>query len=192
MVDQLASAADLAAALQVAVADLNSASATLLLEVATGLVQAATGGQRLVLVEDDEVTLTGTTDSYLDLPQIPVVEVSAVELDGVALSAGTDYRVVGNRLWRGVGWQSGDEPSEAVVTYSHGYAAAAQELQLARSVVLSLARSGYVNPSGTTSEGVDDYRASWDVTAARMEISSSVRAALRRRYGRRAGLVRVG
>lgn len=210
--DQLATPEDLASALQ---QDLDLATATLLMECATAVVQEA-AGQRIVQVVDDELTIMGTSDSWLDLPQIPVTAVSAVTIDGEAT---THWKKFGDRLFRrhgwqrdlGFGWRYGygyrsqfgahhhcdtPEPSVITVTCTHGYAPGAQELQLARSAVLSLATKVYANPSGVVSESIDDYSASYaSATAAMasaMDASPYLKQALRRQYGRRAGLVRIG
>src|SRR5690242_5591066 len=109
MADQLCTPEDLASALQ---ADLDASTATLWVECATAVVQATAGGQRIVQVVDDTFTILGTTDSWLDLPQLPVTSVASVVLDGVTLTAGspgdasTTYRRHGNRLWRTDGWQN--------------------------------------------------------------------------------------
>lgn len=196
MADQLCTSSDLAAYLQ---QDLDASTATLLIECATAVVQAAAGGQRIVQVVDDVASLTGTTDSWLDLPQIPVTAVSTVTLDGSTVAAGApgsgaaNYRLRGNRLWRGCGWQTYcGEPSDVLVTNTHGYATGAQELQLARQAVLSLSGGSYSNPSGASREQIDDYAIQYDAMAARMESSPRLAAALRKQYGRRAGLVRIG
>lgn len=194
MADQLASPEDLASLLQ---KDLDTATATLLVEIATAVVQAEVR-QRLVEATET-VSLLGTTDSWLDLPQRPVTAVTAVELDGTALtvgapgSGGATYRLLGSRLWRGDGWQVYcGEPSTVEVSYTHGYAAGAQKLELARGASLSIIRDWYDNPGAATSEKIDDYAATYSAMAARLEGSTHLRAALRREYGRRGGLVRIG
>jgi hypothetical protein len=196
LADQLATLADLANALQMELADLDSGVGTLLLECATAVVQEATGGQRIIQVAGDTATLIGTTDSWLDLPQIPVTAVASATLDGTALTVGieaTNFKHRGNRLWRTDGWQTYvGQPSDVVVVYTHGYAAASQDLQLARAAVLSLAKAGYANPSGVASESIDDYNVSFQAMSAQMETAPHLKGALRRKYGRRAGLVRLG
>lgn len=211
MADQLATTTDLASFMQ---SDLDLSTATLLVETATAIVQQACGGQRIVEVVGDVATLGGYSDSWLDLPQIPVTAVASVVLDGTTLTAGTDYKVVGNRIWRASGWQANtgypwdwpstwesplvppgypvQQPSTVVVTYTHGYPAGSQHLQLARSAVLSLARGGYANPSGATSERIDDYSISYDAMAGRMEAAPHLKSALAKKYGRRGGLARIG
>lgn len=216
MADQLATLQDLADALQVPLANVPTGTGTMLLETATAVVQQVAGGQRIVQVVGDTCSILSTTDSWLDLPQIPVTAVTAVVLDGVTLTLGTDYKVFGNRLWRQYGWQNnlgwswgwdwnwrpsyaangtpytGQEPSLSMVTYTHGYAPGSQQLQLGRGAALSLAKSAFVNPSGVASEGIDDYHVSYDAMAAQMEAGKFLTAAIRKAYGRRAGLVRIG
>jgi hypothetical protein len=222
MADQLATPSDLASHLQ---QDVDTSTATLLIECATAVVQQMCGGQRIVQVTDDVATILGTSDSWLDLPQIPVTAVTSVVRDGTTLAVGVDYKVFGNRLWSRRGWQSnigwpvdyvngygytepaawrpsygdswlGPEPGAVTVTYTHGYAPGAQQLQLARDAVLSLIASTYTNPSGASSESIDDYTIQYAHTQAAMHSAASssthLQAALRKQYGRRGGLVRIG
>lgn len=196
MADQLATPEQLASALQ---QDLDASTANLWVNAATAVVQNAAGGQRILQVVDDTATLLGTTDSWLDLPQIPVTAITSVTLDGTALtlgvagSGGTTYRRKGNRLWRGDGWQTYvGEPSDVVVVNTHGYAAGAQELEMARGSVLGLAKQAYINVSGASRERIDDYEVAFEAVAAVLEAAPNLKAALRRQYGRRAGLVRIG
>ena len=192
MADQLASPSDLASLLQ---QDLDAATATLVLEAATAVVQSLVG-QRIVEVVGDTATLLGTTDGWLYLPQRPVSAVTSVTLDGDPVTEGTTtgtYRRFGSRLWRDCGWATcHTEPSTVVVVYTHGYATGSQELQLARSAVLSLARGAYSNPTGVSREAIDDYSVAYEVASAAVEASPFLKAALRRQYGRRGGLVRIG
>lgn len=192
MADQLATPEDLAALLQLDWDSLDpaqQASLTMLVEIGTAVVQAE-AGQRLVAVTDDSVTLLGTTDSWLDLPERPVTAVSSVAVDGTAVG---DYRLFGARLWRSCGWApSSLEPSTVTVAYSHGYASDAQELQLARGAVLAVVRDWAANPTAATSLRIDDYAETYSAVTARLETTTHLRAALRRQYGRRGGLVRIG
>ena len=192
MADQLATPEDLAALLQLDWDSLDpaqQASLTMLVEIGTAVVQAEVG-QRLVAVTDDSVTLLGTTDSWLDLPERPVTAVSSVAVAGTAVG---DYRLFGARLWRSCGWAPSPlEPSPVTVAYSHGYASDAQELQLARGAVLAVVRDWAANPTAATSLRIDDYAETYSALAARLETTTHLRAALRRQYGRRGGLVRIG
>lgn len=184
MADLLASPEDLATL--VGEPDLDPALATLLIEVATGVVQAAAGGQRIVAVVDETASLMGTADRWLSLPQIPVTAVASVTIDGAVVS---DWKRFGGRLWRRCGWNTTcGEPSEVTVVYSHGYEPDMQELQLARQATLGLAAQAYASPTGVKSEAIDDYRVTY-AEAAQGALSEPLRAAIRRQYGRRGGLV---
>jgi hypothetical protein len=193
--DQLATPADLASALQ---QDLDLSTATLWVEAGTAVVQAAAGGQRIVEVIGAVATVMGSTSSWLDLPQIPVTAVLSVTLDGSTVAAGEltgggNYRLIGNRLWRGDGWQiNRGVPSEVVVTLTHGYPALDQRLQLARSAVIGLAKGAYSNPGGATRITIDDYTEAYEAMTVAMDASKSLKAALRRQYGRRGGHTHVG
>jgi hypothetical protein len=194
MADQLATPEDLASALERD--DIDASKAVLLVECATAVVQEA-AGQRLVQVVDDVLEIMGTTDHWLALPQIPVSAVSAVTIEGTVT---THFKKFGDRLWRRDGWLScggtnhwrGPEPAQVVVTYTHGYAPGAQELQLARAAVLSITTAAYGNPAGLKSEKIDDYAATFGVLSGQMDASPYLAAALKKKYGRRGGLVRIG
>lgn len=213
--DLLATPSDLASLLQVAEADLNTASATLVLECATSVVQEAAGNQRIVQVVDDTVEMIGSTDSWLWLPQRPVTAVTSVTMDGAALTDWTKHGSRG-RLYRADGWQADPspnawpgmwpqrsgpwgpfpygypqaDPSVLVIVYTHGYAPGDQGLQLARRMTLSIAALAYANPDGADSVKIDDFAATYNMMSG--AVTDPMRAALRRKYGRPAGLVRIG
>ena len=190
MADQLASTEDLATWLQ---ESLDRATAELVIQAATAVVQAITG-QRLLEVVDDVHATAGPLASTLRLPERPVTAVSAVAIDGVALAVGTTsgaYRLTSQGLWRDLGWASTDGPTHVTVTYTHGWPLGSQQLELARSAVLSLAKTAISNPSGAVSEKIDDYAVAYEKSASAMEASPFLRSALRRQYGPRAGLVSI-
>jgi hypothetical protein len=205
MADQLATPSDVASYLQ---KDVDTSTATLLIECATAVVQEACGGQRIVEVDADTLTVMGSTDSWLPLPQIPVISVASVSIDGLILTAGVDYKVVGAKLWRTQGWQTDrawpwhgpstpwatwiQEPSLVSVVYSHGIPAGDQRLQFGRASALGLVGGVYNGTPGVTSEHIDDYSVTYEAMAARMEAAPHLKAALAKKYGRRAGLVRIG
>lgn len=193
MADQLATPEDLASFLQ---QDLDLATATLLIEAATAVVQAASG-QRIVEVVDDEVVIDLDEfdgGPWLPLPELPATAVGAVL---VGASAVTDFsaQLSRGRLYRADGWRStllaSSSPSTVTVTYTHGFPAGDQRLQLARSAVLGLAGAMYVNPSGASREQIDDYAVAYDAAAVRLEAAPSLAAELRRRYGRPRRSVRL-
>ncbi len=184
MADQLATPTDLASFLQM---DLDASTANLVLYAATGAVQAACR-QRLVAVTSEQITLLGTTQGWLDLPERPVTAVTAVTVDGTTT---TDYLRFGARLWRADGWQTAcGTPSAVAVTYSHGYTVGAQGLQLAHGATLTIGGELYSRDAAVRSESIDDYSVTYEMQAASvLAAAPMLRAALRAKYGRRAGLV---
>lgn len=190
MADQLCTPEDLASLLQ---QDLDAYKAIMLIECATAVVQEAAGGQRIVQVVDDPGEQMGDTDSWLQMPQLPVTEVSDVEIDGEALTAGTDFKKIGSRLWRRCGWATcWTEPSVVTYVFTHGFPTGSQDLQLGRNAVLSLNRALFDNPTGVAREAIDDYSVAFDAMSEAMQANENLRQALRRKYGMRAGFVRLG
>ncbi len=194
MADQLATPEDLASLLQ---EDLDRATAELLIECATAVVQRAAGGQRILLVEDDEITiyLDEHDDPYwLTLPQRPVVEVSQVLVGATAV---TDWSPQYNRsrIYRLSGWRYSSyglsTPVGVTITYSHGLDPTDQRIQLARSAVLAFAAQGYTNPTGAQREQIDDYAIQFAAMTTQMEASPSLARSLRQQYGRTGTSVRL-
>lgn len=188
MADMLITPEELASHLQ---EDLDTSTATLAIQIATGLVQAATS-QRLIYVADDPFTLyldEYDTGHYLELPQLPVTAASAFVVGGTAVTDVT-LDLSRGRLYRPRGWRSSTAyplsvPSTVTGVYSHGYAPGARELEFARSVALFLAAAAYGNPSTATREQIDDYAVQYtEAATARLDTMPSTVAALRRVYGR--------
>lgn len=177
MAQQLVTPEELASALQ---QDLDASTANLLIEMATGIVQAACG-QLLIEATVTELVDITMPDYWLDLANKPVRSVDTVVLDGTTI---TDWYLRKQRLWRASGWLgSWSPPSQAEVTYTYGYPSGSQYLQLARSIVLSLAQAGYGNPGQVQSEAIDDYRVSYADALGRMELTEPMRMALINAYG---------
>jgi len=189
MADMLATTSDLAALL----GDVDTAKATLLIEGATAVVQAAVG-QRLVEATDT-VEIIGSCDVWLELPERPVTAVSSVEINGQAVTGWTLYRK--RRLWREFGWvlnldAARWKPSTVEVAYTHGYPAGHQKLQVARQAVLMLAAQEYSNPTGLIGVRIDDYSEQYSQAAtgaASVALPDHVRGLLQRAYGTGRGSV---
>lgn len=190
----LVTPSELASALQ---EDVDTATATLAIEIATGAVQGA-AGQRIVQVVDDTLVMDLDqldNDPYLNLPERPVTAVASAAIGATAV---TDYTVQlsRGRLWRSLGWRSAtlpywNTPSTATVVYTHGYPTGHQKLQLARGVVLELAKTGYNAAAGSGAivrEAIDDYSVQYAEMAASIESAldpdGPLARALRRQYGR--------
>lgn len=181
MADQLATPADLASLLQ---QDLDASTANLLLDLATAKVQRAAGGQRILAA-----TSTGAMfdvdgwcwDPWLELAQYPIRSATTVLINGVAV---TDFYLRSQKLWRAGGWRgSVSAPAQVTVTYTHGHLAGSQALQLARGFTLALAKAGYGNPGGATSEAIDDYKVTYAEADARMQVTDAMEQALLAEYG---------
>jgi hypothetical protein len=189
--DLLATPADLASLLQ---RDVDTASATLALEVSTSVVQAA-AGQRIVRATTTDGMVWGGSDRTLMLPERPVISVASVTYGGSLLTQGTasgTWRIAPDGIWRDLGWaECAGEPSPVLVTWTHGYQVTDQEIQLGRGAALSLARGLFNNPDGTIREQIDDYAVAYAEAAAALEANPTLTALLRKQYGRKAGMVRI-
>lgn len=198
MADQLATPSDLASLVQ---ADVDTASATLAIEISTAVVQAACGGRRIVRVVDDTEEVWGGTDRVLRLKNWPIVSIGSVTYNGSALTMGTasgTWRRAKYGIWRDCGWiEVCGEPLPTDVVYTHGHDAAGsdsdkQALQLGRGVALSLGKGLFQSPDGVViREQIDDYQVAYAEASAALEAAPSLRALLRKQYGPKARMVSV-
>jgi hypothetical protein len=195
--DQLASPSDLASLLQ---RDVDTASATLAVEIGTAVVQAACGGRRIVRVVGDSEEVWGGNDRVLRLKNAPIVSVASVTYGGSTLTQGTasgTWRRARYGIWRDLGWtECSAEPSPVTVVYTHGFDPAGsdadkQALQLGRGAVLSLARGLFENGSGVVREQIDDYAVAYSEAQAALDASPGLKGLLRKQYGPKARMVRV-
>lgn len=186
MADMLITLEELASYLQ---EDVDTATATLAIEIATGLVQAATS-QRLVQVVDDQAVIyldQFDTNHYLELPEAPVTAVTAVAVGATPVTDWTADLSRG-RLYRLWGWRARYvypvwAPTTVTVTYTHGYPPGDRNLELARAVTLVAAAAAYSNPGAAVREQIDDYAVQYAAIVS-AELAPPVMAALRRKYGR--------
>jgi len=138
------------------------------------------------------VVLWTEASQRIELPSGPVTAVASVTLDGVALTATTDYVLRGSALWRvDEKWQrEGDVPSALEVTFTHGYATVPADIV---DLVCALAgaglaakASGYTTHAGIQYESIDDYRVGYttgdEAVGSAMEIPERTRRTLRRRF----------
>lgn len=84
--------------------------------------------QKIEQVSDDTILLDGTGSTKLFLPELPVVSITSVKVDGVLLDP-TYYALAENGvLWRKYGvWTVGAQNIE--VTYTHGYASIPEDIK---------------------------------------------------------------
>jgi len=134
---------------------------------AEGIVLGDLVGFTLGETDDEDVTLEGTGEVLLELPNYPVRSVDAITVDGVALTA-ADYTftVLGQlrrrytgldnpHLWDGSTIRWPDRGIDIVVTYSYGYASADIPAELT-AVVAEVAAVRIANPNAVAQESLGD------------------------------------
>lgn len=135
------------------------------------------------------VVLDGVQGFRLALPSSPVTSVTAVSVDGEAV---TDYTVHGGILRRSAGWGPGcygTAPDPVEVTYTHGYAEVPADIVnlVCMFVAAGLAEAADGARAGITNEKIDDYSVGYaqgsEAVASAMEIPERTRRMLRARFG---------
>ncbi|MEU0133397.1 hypothetical protein ABZ172_05050 [Streptomyces sp. NPDC006296] len=191
--DPLATVADLAA-LGLVIDDDETAVATRYLTVASAAVRDAAGSP--ISQTTSTVTLEGEADQRLRLPGPPIQSVSAVAIDGAAV---TDWRLRTDRLWRFGGWTRA-EPSEVEVTYTHGLPEVPADIVDLVGRLVAGAMASYRAEDGgaslgtqvVTSERIGDYAVTYggDGLATDMELPAYLRERLAARFGGGMSLMR--
>jgi hypothetical protein len=183
--DPLATIADLEAR-GVSVDETETAVVGTYLAVASGLVREAAGTPISETVST--VTLEGR-GSRLVLPGQPVTAVSAVSVDGVAV---TDYRLMNGALTRPCGFHG----VEVSVTYTHGFATVPADIvdlvcRLAAQTLLSF-REGDPVGRTATSVRIGDYSVTYsDAETGTLTLSDFQRKRLASRFGSAVTTVRA-
>lgn len=170
-----ATADDLAARLGLTLTSDEQTRAGTLLDIASGLIQAETR-QIIGQVVDDVLTMPGTVDEVINLPERPVTAVSSVTLDGRALDADGYWYLDGNAIRRrpalmsqsygradfgsggmewpffypvGFGW-----PTQTLeITYTHGYTTDTMPA-LVKTICLEVVVRIWVNPGAVINDAV--------------------------------------
>lgn len=173
--------------------------AELFLDVASSAVRDAAGCP--IASQASSVTLyPSSCSAYLPLPGGPVTAVSGVTLGGSALMQGLDYVLWDGALYRPCGWRSaGALPEPVVVTYTHGLPAVPADIvdlvcRMAATAINAAASAedgSGLAIDGVVSESLGDYSVTYSQSAGltEMELSASVRARLRARFGGGAAMV---
>lgn len=170
----------------------NATRAAALLDEASAEVRDAAGVP--ITQETFTVAILGTREQWLRLPGQPVSTVSAIDIDGTAV---TDHELIGGELWRLHGWQpTWWKPSKVTITITGGLAEVPADIVgLVCSMVgaaMASAEDGYESKAGIAYESIDDYRVGYEQGESRMgvmELPESTRARLRARFGGGAALV---
>jgi len=165
-----ATVADLATFLQRDLSAADTATAALVLDLASGAIRDYTG-QTISLVSNDVVTLDPPQGSRLFLPELPVASVASVVLNGTTLTVATantsGYYVYGDtgiiQYGYGYGYRNGSwggawgwAPRSVVVTYSHGYATIPAAVRMV-TLEVAAAMMGSGPDAGLESETIGNY-----------------------------------
>jgi hypothetical protein len=155
------------------------------------------------VVTDDVFTRPGTTDERIELPEVPVIAVTSVELDGAPIS---DWYQVGNAIVRGrhltvidgigsgYGWlrSFGSEAQTLTITYTHGYETVPARV---KNITVEMVVRVWVNPASVIQENVGSTETTFAPYAdppRGLQLTDSERRSLRRLFGGRAGSVWTG
>jgi hypothetical protein len=163
-----ASPSELASYLQ---KDVDTATATLVLTIASDLF----ANRANTRFESNSVTYSvpsvdGTANYRVYLPHTPVIAVSAVRINGTAI---TDYSRIGNVLYRliGFGFCWAFPPDLIEVDYTHGYTTVPDEV---KGAVLETAAQAYEIPAAAViAESIDDYAVKYATTGGGLQLTSS-------------------
>ncbi|MHC3391299.1 head-tail connector protein [Streptomyces lavendulocolor] len=165
------------------------------LDVASAAVREAAGCP--ISQTTSTVTLDGEPEQRLRLPGPPVTAVAAVLLDGEAV---TDWRLRSSCLWRAGGWAPTREPSEVVVTYTHGLPVVPADIVDLVCRIAAATLVAYRAEDGGTGLAAQDVRAErigdYSVTygdsgrITEVELPDYLRNRLRARFGGGAAVVR--
>lgn len=166
-----ATADELAARLGVTFNAVQTAQATAAIADVTALYRTHLGRQITLGTYSHDLPSHPSCD--LLLPERPVRSVTSVTMDGVAI---TDFRLVGNVLYRELGWQpvigqppflgrqwqrteySTRIPVNINVVYAAGYTVSPPDL---KALCLARVAAMVTNPTGVSSEKIDDYAVSY-------------------------------
>lgn len=168
-----ATAGDLATYLQRDLDEFDSATAELLLDLASAAIRSYTG-QTISAETDDVVTLDPPYGYRLFLPQLPVTDVASVTVAGTLYDPAAEYAWYGDtgmvRLVRG--WW-GTTAKSVVIVYSHGYAPGSPELGVAQGVCLALAKRTLetAGGGGVKSESIGNYSVTYEAVQSSLHAS---------------------
>lgn len=174
-------AADLASYLQATFTTAQTATATLLLTLASDEIRSVTG-QEVDRVTDDAVELDAPADRELVLPQRPADEPTLVKVDGIAV---TDWTFRRDTLYRPAGWVARDTNGVTLpveVTYTHGWTTLPAEL---KRVTLQAAARAMRNPDGLREwqTGSESETFATETVALEVNLTDAEAKAVRRALG---------
>jgi hypothetical protein len=173
--------------------DANPVLAGKMLDAASRAVREAAGS--VISQETSTIAIPGVKGRYLQLPSQPVRSVSAVLIDGAAV---TDYKLTAGALWRYYGWMWPSAtwspgiwacaPTEVTVTMTHGMDVPEDIVQLVCNLAIAGINTAARAPeAGVTEEAIDDHRTVYatgaDAAASVFELPDRTRLMLATRFG---------
>ncbi|QDH92113.1 head-tail adaptor [Streptomyces phage Dubu] len=167
------------------------AAVNVYLDVASTLVRDAAGSP--ISQTTSTVVLEGEPGPRLFLPGPPVRSVSAVLVDGQAV---TGWKLASGALVRAAGWRPGPDPSEVTVTYVHGLPTVPSDIvdlvcRLVGQALVSY-RSGETLSRAVQTERIGDYQVTYaDTETGTMSLTSFQRDRLAARFGGGVGTARL-
>ena len=170
----------------------NAALYTTMLAVASSTVRSAAGSP--ILRATSTVVLTGWGEQILDLPGQPIVSVASVTVEN---SPASEFKLANGRLWRRAGFGCSYEPSEVVVTLTHGFVEVPADIvDLVCNLAIagaSAASAGETFDPRLVSEKIDDYYVQYaqgaGAVASIMDLPRPARERLSARFGGGASIV---
>ena len=115
---------------------------------------------------------TGTPCVSINLPFRPVTAISAVRINGVAV---TGYTLVKNTVWRSAGFGTSCviPPDKVEVDLTHGYTSVPDDVKAA---VIETAAAAYSVPvSAVVGESIDDYQVRYSAAGGGVQLTASAR-----------------
>lgn len=157
------------------------------LDVASSIVRDAAGSPISETTSTVD-NLEGELGQRLRLPGPPIRSVSAVSIDGTAV---TDWKLVSGALFRAAGWRPGCDPATVEVTYIHGLPVVPADIvdlvcRMAAQCLVKLRESPEsLSSKPVVQERIGDYSVTYayELAYSEMEIPKYLRAQLAARFG---------
>lgn len=206
---QFVTADDFAARIGVTLTDSEEARVDKLLTLASTLIQDVVK-QKIALIDGDVLTMPGTVEDRITLPEHPVVSVDSILLDEVALTEGSDWYLEGATIYRRavvfnpvmglidgpflLGSGFGTPLQTLTITYTHGYPDDGIPGTVKAICLESVVRC-WVNPGAVARETVGNTSTVYDnmrFSPSGLLLTDDERRTLKRLFGSRSLSVPIG
>lgn len=165
----------------------------------------AVARQNIFEVDGDVLTMQGTNDRRILLPERPVISVASVTLNGTTLTEGTDWFRDGDEIVRKIftflavdaldawtfGRGFGYEWQTLEITYSHGYPAG-EEPGFLKEIACEALTRAWFNPASVARQTVGDTQTVFDnmrFSPTGLKLNADEKMEIRRFFGNRGGSV---